>query len=191
MADFILSLNLRIMSLVGLALSLILVFYIAGCSTGLPEGMPAVDNFELDKYLGKWYEIARLDHSFERGLSNVTANYKMRDDGRVDVLNRGYHDQKEKWQSANGIARLMGPEGKGSLKVSFFRPFWGDYHIVVLDEQYQYAMVTSSSKKYLWILARNPELDEDIKNDLVSQANQWGFATDELIYPKHDKAIIE
>ncbi len=163
----------------------VLAAALAGC-TGVPDGVTVVDGFELERYLGRWVEIARLDHSFERGLSQVTAEYTLRDDGRIDVVNRGYHDAKGQWKSARAIARVAGDPTVGSLKVSFFRPFWADYHIIALDKaDYRYAMVTSSSRNYLWILARTPTLDDAVLSDLMAQAEEWGYATDELIFPAH------
>lgn len=164
----------------------VFVFMFAGCS-GIPDGVTVVDGFELERYLGTWYEIARLDHSFERGLSRVTAQYSLREDGRVDVVNRGYNDAKGEWKSARAIAKSAGDAGVGSLKVSFFRPIWADYHIISLDKaDYQYALVTSSTRSYLWILARTPSLDEAVLNDLLAKAAGWGYDTDALIYPAHE-----
>lgn len=168
-----------------LCATFILLVGFAGCS-GVPSGVTVVEGFELERYLGTWYEIARLDHSFERGLSQVTARYTLRQDGRIDVLNRGYHDEQGQWRSAQAIARPAGDPTVGSLKVSFFRPFWADYHIIVLDkEAYQYAMVASSSRNYLWILARDPQIDETLLDSLLAKAQAWGYATEELIFPQH------
>ena len=158
---------------------------LGGCS-GVPDGVTVVDGFELERYLGTWYEIARLDHSFERGLSQVTAQYTLRDDGRIDVLNRGWDEASGQWRTARGVARSAGDPTVGSLKVSFFRPIWADYHIIELDkDRYQYAMVTSSSRNYLWILARSSTLEESVLNKLLSQAEMWGYPIDQLIYPDH------
>ncbi|MCE5187250.1 MAG: lipocalin family protein [Planctomycetaceae bacterium] len=174
--------------LILLAVLITPVLGLMGCSS-IPKGVTAVDGFELERYQGTWYEIARLDHVFERGLSHVTAEYTLRDDGRINVINRGYKDATGKWRSANGVARPSRDPGKGSLKVSFFRPFWADYHIIALDKTgYSYAMVTSSTRKYLWILARKPVLEDEILKDLLAQANQLGYATNELVYPKHDQS---
>ena len=163
----------------------VLTAAIAGCA-GVPDGVTVVEGFKLERYLGLWYEIARLDHSFERGLSRVTAEYSLRQDGRIDVVNRGYDDAKGQWRTARGIARPAGRPDVGSLKVSFFRPFWADYHIIALDKaDYQYAMVTSSSRSYLWILSRTPTLDEAVLNDLLTKAAAWDYAVDTLIYPDH------
>jgi apolipoprotein D and lipocalin family protein len=159
----------------------VLATVLAGCS-GVPSGVTVVDGFELERYAGTWYEIARLDHSFERGLSRVTAEYTLREDGRIDVVNRGFNDAKGQWQAARAIARAAGDPTVGSLKVSFFRPIWADYHIIALDKaDYQYAMVTSSTRGYLWILARTPTLDESVLNNLLAQAKAWGYDTENLI----------
>ena len=160
---------------------------LAGC-TSIPEGLQPVSGFEVDRYLGKWYEIARLDHSFERNLSNVTAEYSLRDGGGIDVLNKGYDKRKGKWQEIKGVARFIGEKNVGSLKVSFFGPFWGGYHVIALDrENYGYSMVTGPSRSYLWILSRNEMLDQKIVAELVARAKEWDFDTEKLIYVEHDK----
>ena len=165
----------------------VLTALLAGCS-GLPSGVTAVTGFEAERYMGTWYEIARLDHSFERGLSNVTAQYTLRPDGRVDVVNRGYHDAEGKWKSARAIAKFSGDPMVGSLRVSFFRPFWADYHIIALDQgNYNYALVTSSTRKYLWLLARTPKLDDDVLKRLLTFAQTSGYETQQLIYPDHNR----
>ena len=156
---------------------------------GIPAGAKVVQDFELDRYLGAWYEIARLDHSFERGLSNVLAYYSLREDGGVRVINRGYDDEKQEWSEAEGRAYFVEGRETGKLKVSFFGPFYGAYNIIDLDTgDYQYALVVGNSTRYMWILARNPQLNEEILERLVSKARQLGFAIDELIYPAHDAA---
>ncbi|MCF7823490.1 MAG: lipocalin family protein [Candidatus Marinimicrobia bacterium] len=142
----------------------------------------AVKNFELDKYLGTWYEIARLDHSFERGMSNVTAHYSLREDGRVKVLNKGYRDNKSVWKSATGIAKFTGEPTRGALRVSFFRPFYGGYNIVELDEDYSYALVAGDSEKYLWILSRTPVLDPDHLEKILSRGQALGYRIEDLIW---------
>ncbi|MGI9271243.1 MAG: lipocalin family protein [Woeseiaceae bacterium] len=158
---------------------------LASCG-GTPDGIEVVDEFELNRYLGTWYEIARLDHSFERGLSSVSANYSMRDDGGVRVVNRGYSDGEAEWDEAIGKAYFVGASDVGQLKVSFFGPFYGGYNIVELDKvDYQYSLVVGPSRKYLWILARDPGLDQEITNRLVGKAKSLGFATDDLIYVSH------
>lgn len=156
-----------------------------GC-TGIPDGTKAVTGFELDRYLGTWYEIARLDHSFERGMTNVTANYSMRDDGGVSVVNRGYVVEKGEWEDAVGKAYFVGDADVGRLKVSFFGPFYGGYNIIELDkDNYQYALVAGPDRSYLWILARLPNLEQSILSNLVNKARDLNFPTDELIYVDH------
>jgi len=158
-----------------------------GC-VGIPENVKPVDNFKIDRYLGKWYEIARLDHSFERGLSHVTADYSLRDDGGVRVMNRGYAAESDSWKEAEGKAYFVKGSNQGYLKVSFFGPFYGSYIIFELDhENYQYSLVCGPDKSYLWILARGPTLKEDIKNTLVKKAAASGFDTSKLIFVDHGK----
>jgi len=164
-------------------LSIAFILFLTGC-VGLPENVKPVDNFELEKYLGKWYEIARLDHSFERGLSQVTADYSLQDDGGVRVLNRGFSVKKNSWKEAEGKAYFVKGSDQGYLKVSFFGPFYGSYVVFGLDhENYQYSLVSGPDKSYLWILARSPVIKEDIKNILIEKATTSGFDTSKLIFP--------
>lgn len=159
---------------------------IAACSTALPEDIQPVGNFQLERYLGRWYEIARLDHSFERGLSRVTATYSRRDDGGVRVLNRGFDDANGKWKEAEGKAYFVGDAATGHLKVSFFGPFYGTYGIFALDPDYRYALISGPDKSYFWLLARTPALDETELKRLVAVAASKGFDTSALIFPAHD-----
>ncbi len=169
---------------------LLLLFMIPGC-TGIPEGLQAVSGFDAERYLGKWYEIARLDHPFEQGLSNVTAEYSRESGDEIAVLNRGFEIRKGQWREIRGTARLIGDRNIGSLEVSFFGPFWGGYHIIALDrENYAYAMVTGPSRSYLWILSREKALDESILDDLVSKARAWGFETNRLVFVEHDMPVM-
>jgi len=157
-----------------------------GC-IGIPENVKPVDNFKLEKYLGKWYEIARLDHSFERGLTQVTADYSLRDDGGIRVLNRGYSIKEKSWKEAEGKAYFAKGPDQGFLKVSFFGPFYGSYIVFELDhENYQYSLVCGPDKSYLWILARGPKMKKDIKNILIEKAAALGFDTPNLIFVDHD-----
>ncbi|MGB5687742.1 MAG: lipocalin family protein [Woeseiaceae bacterium] len=169
------------------SLLLFAVLTLAGC-TGIPEGIDPVDNFELEPYLGTWYEIARLDHSFERGLSNVTAVYSLREDGGVGVLNRGYRTEKGKWDEAEGKAYFIGDPSVGRLKVSFFGPFYGAYNIFELGENYEYSMVAGPDRSYLWILAREARLPQAMLDELLSKAEAAGYDTSELIFVEHDPA---
>ena len=152
----------------------------------VPEGTEPINGFELNRYLGKWYEIARLDHSFERGLIKVTADYSLRDDGGIKVINRGFNPDKNEWEEATGKAYFADKPDVGQLKVSFFGPFYGAYNILELDKSaYLYALVAGPDRSYLWILARSPELEQTIIDQLVQKAKLLGFPTDELIYVKH------
>lgn len=146
-----------------------------------------MQNFELQRYLGKWYEIARLDHSFERGLSQVTAEYSMREDGGVKVVNRGYSAEEMAWQEAVGKAYFVEGASQGYLKVSFFGPFYGSYVIFELDEEgYQTAFIAGPEKSFLWFLSRKPHVDKRTIQHFVQQANRLGFDTDQLIFPQQD-----
>ena len=157
-----------------------------GC-VGTPEGVRPVQDFELDRYLGTWYEIARLDHSFERGLSNVTANYSLRDDGGVRVINRGYDAAKGEWDEAEGRAYFVEEDDKGFLKVSFFGPFYGSYIVFELDqEDYQYAFISGPNTSYLWLLAREPRVDYALLERFRNRATELGFDLSELIVVEHD-----
>ncbi|WP_444676899.1 lipocalin family protein [Halomonas sp. E19] len=153
---------------------------LAGC-TGLPKGTEAVTGFELERYLGQWYEIARLDHSFERGLDCVTADYSLRDDGGVRVINRGINLATGEVDEAEGRAYFVAGEDVGRLKVSFFGPFYGGYNVLQLDDDYRWALVSGPSHDYLWILAREPTLDAAIQEELVDFAASKAFPADELI----------
>lgn len=153
---------------------------------GIPEKASPVDGFERDRYLGTWYEIARLDHSFERGLEKVSAEYSLRDDGGIRVVNRGYDPARRQWKEAIGKAYALGDPTVGRLKVSFWGPFYSSYNIIALDAQdYGYAMVCGPNTSYLWILARKPQLDESTKMQLIGKAQALGFETDKLIHVAH------
>jgi len=163
-------------------LGLIFVLCLSGC-TGIPDGISPVKDFSLDRYLGKWYEIARLDHSFERGLDSITAEYTLKDDGGVKVINRGYSAEDKNWNEAEGKAYFVGPPDEAYLKVSFFGPFYGSYIVFELDkENYQYAFVSGPDKSYLWLLARTPEVDQTLIEHFITRAKALGFATDKLIF---------
>lgn len=161
---------------------------LGGCSTAPPEGITPVTPFDVSRYVGKWYEIARLDHSFERGMTDVTATYRALPDGAIEVINRGFDPAKSGWRDATGKALFTGDPGRGSLKVSFFGPFYGGYHIVALDQQgYQWAMVAGPDRSYLWILARERKLPAGVREQLITQARGLGFDVDKLIWVSQDK----
>ena len=165
--------------------SLLFPLFLTAC-TGMPTGVKPVSPFELDRYLGKWYEIARLDHSFERGLEQVTAEYGLREDGGVRVLNRGYSTKNGEWDEAEGKAFFVEDENTGYLKVSFFGPFYGSYVIFELDqEDYSYAFISGPNTSYLWLLSRTPTVDEAIMAKFRERAGALGFDLSELILVKH------
>ncbi|MBD3670808.1 MAG: lipocalin family protein [Gammaproteobacteria bacterium] len=168
--------------------SLLLLFSMTAC-VSIPEGINAVKGFELDRYLGTWYEIARLDHRFERGLQDVTATYSLREDGGVRVLNRGFDTDDGEWQEAEGKAFFVVGPDVGRFKVSFFGPFYGGYNIFELDKQdYQYAMIAGDDRSYLWILSRTPVLAPEIREQLLNKARQEGFNVEGLIFVSHERA---
>jgi apolipoprotein D and lipocalin family protein len=161
--------------------SVLLTLLVMGC-TGAPAGVKPVDHFELGRYLGRWYEIARLDHSFERGMSRVTAEYSTRPDGGVRVLNRGYSAKEKAWKEKEGRAYFVNAPDQGYLKVSFFGPFYGSYIIFDLDhENYQYSVVCGPDRSYLWILARTPTMDPALRDSLLRKAESLGFDTSGII----------
>ena len=160
---------------------------VLGC-TSVPKGLEPVSGFDGGRYMGKWYEIARLDHSFERNLSNVSAMYTAKEKGEIAVLNRGYNEKTGEWKQIDGKARFVGDETVGSLKVSFFGPFYGGYHVIELDRiDYSYAMVSGPNLSYLWILSRTTLMDEAIYSRLETRAAELGFDTTKLIRVKHDR----
>lgn len=148
--------------------------------------MRPVSDFQLDRYLGKWYEIARLDHRFERGLDKVSAEYSLREDGGVRVINRGFNTATGKWQQAEGRAYFVENPQIGHLKVSFFGPFYGAYGIFELDPDYRYALVSGPNTSYLWLLARTPRIDTATREALLTKAAALGFDTNKLIFPAQD-----
>ena len=163
-------------------ISVVLISSLLGGCLGMPDGVKPVANFQLDRYLGKWYEIARLDHSFERGLQQVTADYSMREDGGVRVVNRGFNSEKAEWQEAEGKAFFVEDENTGYLKVSFFGPFFGSYVVFELDsEDYQYAFISGPDTSYLWLLSRTPTVSEEVLDRFRSRAAELGFDMEELI----------
>jgi len=161
---------------------------LTGCLS-MPETVKPVDDFDINLYLGKWYEIARLDHVFERGLNNeVSAEYRLKDNGGILVVNRGYSDKTKEWKVAEGKAYFVDKTNQGYLKVSFFGPFYGAYVIFELDhENYQYAFVSGPNTDYLWLLARTPTVSQDVIEHFITLSKAHGFDTEQLIYINHSK----
>lgn len=168
-------------------LCLPLSMLVAAC-VRMPDGVRPVQDFELDRYLGTWYEIARLDHRFERGLSRVTADYSMLEDGGVRVVNRGFSAAKDAWEEVEGKAYFVESPDRGYLKVSFFGPFYSAYIVFELDQQgYQYAFVSGPNTSYLWLLARAPTVSDEVMGRFVEHAAELGFETDALIFVEHEE----
>lgn len=161
------------------ALSLTLV---ACKSPTPPKGVTPISPFDANRYLGKWYEIARLDHRFERGKDHVTATYSPRNDGGITVLNRGYDPVKKEWSESEGKAYFTGKSDTAALKVSFFGPFYGGYNVIALDDDYQYALVSGPNRSYLWILSREPKIPNQVKKQYLAVAQRLGFDVDKLIW---------
>lgn len=177
---------MKIHQLLQIALLFLLVLA-GGCMSGRStEKIPAVTGFELPRYLGAWYEIARLPHRFERGMDRVTAEYTQNPDGTVKVVNRGFRDGVE--HRAEGIAKFSGKPTVGELEVSFFRPFYGDYRIIDLAPDYSHAVVTSGTMDYLWILSRTPQLPQERLSAILEQLRSRGVDIGRLEYPKQETA---
>jgi len=166
-------------------LLLITILLLSGC-TGMPKLVKPVSDFKLQRYLGKWYEIARLDHSFERGLNQVSAEYSLKTDGGVKVLNRGFSDANNEWQEAEGKAYFMGSSSEGYLRVSFFGPFYGSYVVFELESKnYQYAFVSGPNTDYLWLLSRTATVEPEVIQKFITMSEARGFDTSALIYVEH------
>lgn len=152
----------------------------------IPKDAVPVRPFDKQKYLGRWYEIARMDFRFERNLNNVTATYSAREDGSIKVENRGYNYVSKEWKQVTGKAKLAGKPDEASLKVSFFGPFYSAYIVIALDKDYKYALVSGESLKYLWILAREKTIPEIVKQDYLKKAGELGYDVSALVWVKHD-----
>ena len=163
----------------GLAV-IVLLFLMTGC-TGVPKGIEPVTGFDQQRYLGTWYEIARLDHSFEEGLSQVTAEYSLNNDGSIKVVNRDYNAEAGEWKEAEGRAVFVGDSNVGHLKVSFFGPFYASYVVFELDDQYTTAYITGYDRDYLWLMSRTPEVSDEVLDAFKERAEAEGFELGELI----------
>jgi apolipoprotein D and lipocalin family protein len=162
------------------------IFVFSSCAN-IPEGAVAVKPFDSGKYLGKWYEMARLDFRFERNLNNTTANYSMNEDGSIKVDNQGFNVKTNEWQQAIGKAKFVGSTDEAKLKVSFFGPFYSGYNVIALDDQYKYALIAGKNLKYLWILSRETTIAEETKQAYLKLAKELGYDTDALVWVEHNK----
>ncbi|MEZ9526906.1 lipocalin family protein [Enterovibrio norvegicus] len=153
---------------------------ISGCHS-VPEGVTPVAGFDKDRYLGKWYEIARLDHSFERGMNKVTAEYSLQEDGGIKVVNRGFKADEQAWSEAAGRAYFVDSSSVGHLEVSFFGPFFSSYVVFELGEDYEYAFVSGYNTNYLWLLSRTPIVSDALLARFLRLAEEKGFDAEEVI----------
>ena len=165
-----------------------MVLAISGCSsTSPPPGIAPVTPFDLARYEGRWYEVARLDHSFERGMMDVSATYQRQSDGSVRVVNRGFDVAKNQWRQAVGKALFTGDANTASLKVSFFGPFYGGYHVAALDADYQWALVVGPDRSYFWVLSRTRQLAPALREQIIARAKALGIDTQALIWVTHER----
>ncbi|SDE86834.1 lipocalin family protein [Rhodospira trueperi] len=154
---------------------------LAGC-TGLPSGLTAVRDFDVTRFYGTWYSIMRLDHSFERGMTNVRATYQPRDDGTVAVLNRGWNPRTCRWSTISGTARFREGPDVASFGVTLGAPIEGGLHIIALDtEDYQWALASGPTRGYLWILSRTPTMPDEQRHALMRRARDFGFPVENLV----------
>lgn len=167
---------------------LLIATLLSSSCTQIPAGVTPVSPFNLNNYLGEWHEIARLDHSFERGLTEVTANYSLREDGGVKVLNRGYNAKDDQWQEAEGKAYFVADSNTGRLKVSFFGPFYGAYNIAKLEADYSMALVIGPSLEYAWLLSRNPTPSAELCQRYFSSAETIGIEPNAWIQIRNCKS---
>lgn len=165
----------------------IIILVIASSCASRPKGLTAAAPFDINKYTGKWYEIARTDTWFERGLNNTTAEYSIRDDGKIRVVNRGFNYEEQEWEQAVGKAKFAADNHVGRLKVSFFGPFYSTYNVVEIDCKYKYALVAGKNHKYLWILARKTTIPDKVRQKYLKIAEDLGYDTSELIWVEHNK----
>lgn len=163
----------------------VIVTGLFSCAT-IPKGVVAVKPFYKERYLGLWYEIARLDFKFERNLNNTTATYSINENGTIKVDNQGYNTKKEEWSQAIGKAKFVGAENTGMLKVSFFGPFYAGYNIIAIDDEYRYALIAGENIKYLWILSRETNIPPGVKDKYLKLAEELGYNTSDLLWVKHD-----
>ncbi|MGG5598588.1 lipocalin family protein [Myroides sp. C8-3] len=165
-----------------------LLFAFVSCNTkDMPEKAKAVTDFDVNRYLGTWYEIARFDFRFEKDLDNTSAQYSLDANGDVLVLNSGFHTKEKEWKKAEGKAKFRGNNTQGALKVSFFGPFYSGYTIVALDADYNYALIAGKNLDYLWILSREKTIPTAVKEEYLAIAQEIGYDTSRLLWINHDK----
>lgn len=164
---------------------LVSAIILMACQT-IPKKISPVQNFNVQRYLGRWYEIARFDFRFEKNMNNVSAEYSTNPDGSIKVSNMGFDTKKQMWKQKTGRAKFVGTKDQGALKVSFFGPFYSDYTVIALDEDYSYSLVAGANKKLLWILSRTPNMPDEIIESYLQIAKQAGYDTSNLVWTIHD-----
>ena len=167
-------------------LSLASLTFLSSCYS-IPKNAKPVTNFNANKYLGTWYEIARFDYKFEKNLDNVAAQYSFKNNGDVKVFNTGFNFKTNEWKSATGIAKFKNNSSTAALKVTFFKPFYAGYNVVAIDNEYKYALVAGGSLKYLWILSREKNMPENVKEQYLKIAKEIGYDISKLIWVKQNK----
>lgn len=163
------------------------VLALSACSTKPPPGIQPVTGFDVDRYTGHWYEVARIDQRFEAGLVRTHAEYRRNADGSLTVINRGYDPKRDAWKESRGRAVFVDEPTRAALKVSFFGPFYSAYNVVALDENYQWAMVMGASTDSLWILSRTPDLPNHVLQHLVERAQAMGVDTAQILWVPQDR----
>lgn len=172
--------------LIGLSVVLVTAAILLKSCKTIPKGAVAVKPFDVNRYLGKWYEVARFDYRFEKNLINTTAEYSLKDNGNIKVVNRGYDFVKGKWKEAEGKAKFVGDKDEAKLKVSFFGPFYAGYNVIAIDPGYNYALVAGKNLNYLWILSREKTIPASIKESFLQKARALGYKTDQLNWVKQE-----
>lgn len=168
--------------LVGMCL---LLQVLTACKT-IPKGATAVKPFDKSKYLGKWYEIARLDYKYERHLDHVTAEYGLKANGMISVNNKGYNYKKQRWEQSEGKAKPVSDPQEAKLKVSFFGPFYSGYNVIAIEGDYRYALVAGKNTRYLWLLSRETSMPDKVRTRFLEQAQALGYDTQKLVWVKQD-----
>ena len=158
----------------------------SSCSVKVPDYVEPVKNFDAKDYEGKWYEIARFDFKYEKDMNQVTAQYTLQEDGSIEVINRGYDYIKNEWKEKKGKAKFNGPEDQGALKVSFFGPFYAGYNVVMMEPDYQTALVFGEKRDYIWFLSRKPTLSEETKQKFIDKAKEAGYDLNRLVWTEHN-----
>ncbi|CAM8011453.1 lipocalin family protein [Enterobacter hormaechei] len=160
-------------------------FLVVACSSPTPPpGVTVVSNFDAQRFLGTWYEIARLDHQFERGLEKVTVSYSAMDNGGIRVINRGYNPDRQMLQQSVGQAYFTGASNRAAMKASFIGPYYGGYNVIALDREYRHALVCGPDRNYLWLLSRTPTISAEMKQQMLDIATRQGFDVTKLIWVK-------